>query len=305
MNSIAFDRYLNNVNNLGTRQFRLLKDKISKIESQKIVAKTLETPQEKLNCPHCNFNEFYRWGKQSDLQRYKCKRCKKTFNSLTGTYLARLRRKGHWLDYAKCIKYGKTIRKSAAICKISKSTSFRWRHRFLKGTNFIVYNKLNGIIELNEVKQKRSFKGAVKIPEKFLNDRGNIWLLFGRDRDGKTINFIFNEWHPSKIAIKLNSIISKDSLFCSDDKEEYNELSSRLNLRHGKIDTKRGIYLYKDIVHIDNVKNYYEYYNLWMKRFKGVATKYLRNYLSWFRGLEHYKMNPNPKIILLRAKTKF
>ena len=50
------------------------------------------------------------------MQRYKCRECKKTFNSLTGTPLANLQKKGHWLDYSYCLTQGYTIRKAAKIC---------------------------------------------------------------------------------------------------------------------------------------------------------------------------------------------
>jgi transposase-like protein len=50
-------------------------------------------------CPHCISAKLYRWGKVSELQRYRCRQCKRTFNALTNTPLARLRHKDKWLDY--------------------------------------------------------------------------------------------------------------------------------------------------------------------------------------------------------------
>src|SRR5262249_54742935 len=35
-----------------------------------------------VTCPHC-YQSAKRYGKQSGLQRYKCKSCEKTFNALT------------------------------------------------------------------------------------------------------------------------------------------------------------------------------------------------------------------------------
>ena len=49
--------------------------------------------------PHCISAKLYRWGKVSELQRYRCRQCKRTFNALTNTPLARLRHKDKWLDY--------------------------------------------------------------------------------------------------------------------------------------------------------------------------------------------------------------
>lgn len=112
------------IKTLNYSQLQKLKSQIKKQQENRIVAQTLEKSRKKLVCPHCNSTSYVKWGRQSDLQRYKCKKCTKTFNSLTNTPLANLRRKGHWLDYSKCLIEGKTIRKSANICGISKTTSF-------------------------------------------------------------------------------------------------------------------------------------------------------------------------------------
>jgi hypothetical protein len=39
-----------------------------------------------------------------------------------------------------------------------------------------------------------------------------------------------------------------------------------------------------------------------MDRFNGVATKYLENYLSWYRELDEFKEDLTPLTILIRAK---
>ena len=49
-------------------------------------------------CGHCKSENLGTWGRTSDLRRYKCRDCKRTFNALTGTPLAHLRRRDAWLD---------------------------------------------------------------------------------------------------------------------------------------------------------------------------------------------------------------
>ena len=44
-------------------------------------------------CPHCAAARLQRWGHASGLRRYRCQACRQTFNALTGTSLARLRKK--------------------------------------------------------------------------------------------------------------------------------------------------------------------------------------------------------------------
>lgn len=44
--------------------------------------------------------------------------------------------------------------------------------------------------------------------------------------------------------------------------------------------------LKKGIYHIQHVNNFHNRLKTWMDRFQGVVTKYLDNYLYWFRWLE-------------------
>ncbi len=94
-----------------------------------------------------------------------------------------------------------------------------------------------------------------------------------------------------------------DTLFCSESKSVYSQFTLDSHLRHGSLDVKKGIYVKKDVVHIKNVHNYNVNMLQWISRFHGVATKYLNNYLSWYRGLDEFDMKITAKDILIRAKS--
>ena len=82
-------------------------------------------------CPFCGHDRYYRHGFANELQRYRCRECKKTFNALTGTPFTRLRHKEKWLDYFKTLADSSSIRQAATVVGVSNSTSFRWHHLFL------------------------------------------------------------------------------------------------------------------------------------------------------------------------------
>jgi len=105
-----------------------------------------------------------RWGRQSGLQRFRCRDCGKCFNALTGTPLARLRRKECWLVYSQALIEGLTIRASAARSGVAKTTSFRWRHRFLTDLAELKATSLTGIVEADETYFPLSFKGSRHLP---------------------------------------------------------------------------------------------------------------------------------------------
>ena len=55
---------------------------------------------ESRGCPHCAGREVVAWGRSRGLSRFRCKGCGRTFNALTKTPMAHLRKKERWLDHA-------------------------------------------------------------------------------------------------------------------------------------------------------------------------------------------------------------
>ena len=100
------------------------------------------------SCPHCGHGKVVGCGRADGLRRFRCKGCGKSFNALTGTPLARLRKKECWLDFGQSLSEGETVVASAERCGVAVSTAFRWRHRFL--TSQEASPTLTGIVEADE-----------------------------------------------------------------------------------------------------------------------------------------------------------
>ena len=313
MKQTVFTNYLKRIDSLNTRQYRELKEKIEKKDSIKYVSRAIDDSFDDVKCPHCNSFSIQRWGIRNDLQRYKCKSCKKTFNTLTGTPLAYLHKKGRWLNYSECLKEGLSVRKAATKCGIHRNTSFRWRHRFLYNNKSIKTTSLSGIVEVDETYFLRSEKGSRKLKRK-PRKRGakaklrgysnqQVCVFIGRDRAQNTYDKILNRFNSKELSNSLTGILSRDSLLCSDSKSVYKKFTNENNIRHGCLNLSKGEIVKKDIVHIKNVNAYHSRLKGWMRRFNGVATKYLDNYLSWYRCLDEFNMDIDSLTILLRAKS--
>ena len=54
-------------------------------------------------CRYFQSKEYYRWGCESGIQRYKCRSCGRTYNALTKTPVAKLRKKAQWLSNEEAI----------------------------------------------------------------------------------------------------------------------------------------------------------------------------------------------------------
>ena len=101
-------------------------------------------------CPHCAGREVVGWGRSDGLLRFRCKSCGRTFNALTKTPMAHLRKKEKWLEHARAIIEGKSLAKTAALCGVHPTTAFRWRHRFLRAPASDKPRGLRGIVEADE-----------------------------------------------------------------------------------------------------------------------------------------------------------
>ena len=110
-------------------------------------------------CPHCAGREVVGWGRSHGLLRFRCKSCGRTFNALTRTPMAHLRKKEKWLDHARAMIEGKSLAKTAALCGVHPTTAFRWRHRFLRAPAVNKPRSLSGIVEADETFVLESFKG--------------------------------------------------------------------------------------------------------------------------------------------------
>ena len=118
-------------------------------------SRLMQTPA----CPHCEGGWIVRNGSASGLQRYRCRACRRTFNTLTCTPLARLRMKAKWLRQQDVWAQALSVSKAAAALDVAPTTAFRWRHRFLQLAQAFKAKDLSGVVEADETLFLRSSKG--------------------------------------------------------------------------------------------------------------------------------------------------
>jgi len=71
-------------------------------------------------------------------------------------------------------------------------------------------------------------------------------------------------------------------------------------ITHRPVNLAAGVRVIAGVYHIQNVNAYHSRLKQWMKRFHGVATRYLENYLGWFRWLDQQE-NLNSPVAGLQA----
>jgi transposase-like protein len=178
------------------------------------VMATAERRVEENGCPHCGGRRLQRWGHSHGLARYRCNTCRRSFNGLTGTSLARLRKKDRWAAQTEAMLVGESLAKAAQRCGVAPSTAFRWRHRFLQAPAMDKPTKLKGIVEADETFILESFKGKRSGLPRPARKRGGkaakrglsreqIPVLVARDRTGRTTDAVLPTLSPSAITDAL------------------------------------------------------------------------------------------------------
>jgi len=267
-------------------------------------------------CPRCCATRTVRNGQADGLQRYKCRECSATFNALTGTALARLRHRERWLAQCQALQDGLSVRKAAACIGVHRTTAFRWRHRFLQCPAKIKDLAMRGIVEVDETYVLESFKGqrlalracgrpsrhrGGKARKRGLSDE-QIPILVLRNRTGQTADFVLPATADhEEVKAVMAWAVAGDAVLCSDGSPLLASVANALAIEHQPINVSRGQRV-RGAWHVQNVNAYQSRLKQWLRRFHGVATSYLANYLGWFRALDrHASIERGPAWLLALA----
>lgn len=312
MKALEFERLLKALAELSRLQRKQVLEKLSRVERGEGVADYLQGGFEAApKCPHCAHTRLYRHGQANGLQRYRCRACRRTFNVLTGTPLARLRHKSKWLGYLQSLLASQTIRQAAQGLGVNPKTSFRWRHRFLEWIKNDRPNRLHGITEADETYFHESLKGARKLHRparrrgSAAKQRGtskeHVCVVIARDRTGQTADFVSGRGPVSKAQLHqhLQPLLDEDVLLVSDDNASYRYFAHEAGISHETVTSSAGERV-RGAFHVQNVNAYHSRLRTWIQRFHGVATRYLPNYLGWQRALDSRRLS-TPKALLHAA----
>lgn len=278
-------------------QRKALSAELAALESHPISTHVVEGRLAQVpTCPHCATERVVKNGSARGLQRYKCRGCGKTFCALTGTPLAGLHMRGKWLEQAAALHAGLTLHEVAERLNIAVSTAFRWRHRFLMLPKTMQAKALFGIAEADETFFLRSNKGQRhglnRVPRKRggkASKRGlsgeQVPVLVVRDRAGATADFILEAVDKAHVSAALKPLLAQDTILCTDGSKALTAAAKDIGVTHHPVNLSAGIRV-DGPWHVQNVNAYHSRLKEWMRRFKGVATRYLDSYLGWFRAIE-------------------
>lgn len=249
------------------------------------------TPREKRPsaCPECGCGHitkfgFYRWQDGTRRQRYQCHGCGITFCAHTGTPLHYIKKRAEWHQQAEGLGLGLSVRKMARALKVTPATAFRWRHGVIRQLRLRPRAALGSSVAVTEAYVPYSEKGSrttdgpgarCRIPlrryRRFIDGKPSRVLLLSNDRQQAAV--VVDRGQPTVAAIQasLASLVKPGAELRALGHVQLTDACRRLRatFQHGwHQSVARVQWLHR---HLHN----------WLRRFHGVATKYLERYLVW------------------------
>jgi transposase-like protein len=315
MRSLTFDEVFAMLSavQLSASDLARLRDWIASLADPKECIALIEATARGRPCPRCGCGHVHRCGRASGLQRFRCLGCGRSYNALTDTPLARLRKKERWLPYLQCVLESRTVRDAARVVDVHRTTSFRWRHRFVPGAMRDRPAMLSAIVEADETYRLESQKGSRNLTRR-PRKRGGVarrrginrehdCLLVARDRGGQTLDFHTGRGPvtAAQLHVCLRPVLPADVLLISDGAVAYHRFATQAAITHEAVNLKAGIRA-RGAIHIQNVNSWHSRFKSWLVRFRGVASRYLINYSGWQRLLDARRLTTSAHLLCAAAQ---
>ncbi|WP_421746730.1 IS1595 family transposase [Burkholderia glumae] len=202
---------------------------------------------------------------------------------------------------AECMAAGLTVRETAEMAGVAVSTAFRWRHRFLTAVVSHQPKEVEGLLEADETYFLHSFKGQRKLPRPPRHRGGKakkrglskeqVPVLVAIARGQRfTADRVMPCMSGQALVETLRPVVKPDTIVCSDGNSAYYALPRELGVTLKMFSASKHGSPINASFHVQTVNSYHSRLKGWINvRLRGVATKYLPNYLAWQRLITWFK----------------
>lgn len=263
-------------------------------------------------CPKCQCKDVNKNGKSNGRQRYICKHCRTSFDEFTCSPFSNTKLSlDKWLKYCELMILGLSIRQCAEEVDVGVKTSFYMRHRILDVINLsLKEDTVEGIVEVDEFFIRHSYKWNHSKSSTFVMPREprkrgkgkkdkkkrgisneQLCIETGIDRKGNIImGAVCNgRITTNEIVGFFDGKLGEDVTFVVDSHKSYIGIEKELNIELKQV--PRGKSILDSVYHLQHVNALHSSFKRWLMHFNGVSSKYISNYLAWFKFLQLSKKN--------------
>jgi transposase-like protein len=248
-----------------------------------------------VRCPRCSSERTQRWGGFAGRQRYRCRGCRRTFSDLTGTPAAYLKKTDLLPAYAACMARGLSVRGSARAVGVHPATAFRWRHRLCRALAER-REPIGGWIEVAVVRLPESRKGDRRLTRPPRRTRWPpsmipnplVCVVIALDRRGRLASGVAgtSPLRPDGYERVIGPSLKDRWALVLAHEGPLGAAARFARARRGAFRDVRVRHRRRSLEHVESAREYGRRFLRWLKRFAGVATKYLDHYLAWHRTLD-------------------
>jgi len=206
-------------------------------------------------------------------------------------------------DYFRLMIDETSLDKIKVALEINKKTAFDWRHKILASLSEVDKDDFVGITESDETFFLKSEKGRSIVDRKprkrggTSSSRGiskdQVAVVVTQDRKSCLDLTVATLGRLKKIDIEnaIGDRISPDQVvLCSDAHVSYKGFAIDNEIEHHTLKAVIKQRVKNKVYHIQHVNSTHNRLKKWLDNtFWGVSTKYLQQYLNWYRVKEHLK----------------
>jgi hypothetical protein len=127
-------------------------------------------------------------------------------------------------------------------------------------------------------------------------------ILVARDRGGQTIDAVTGRGALGKRQLEqhLLPFLERHVLLITDAHAAYRAFARIHGIAHEAVNLRAGIRARSSgagAIHVQNVNAYHSRLRAWLAPFRGVASRYLPNYLGWRRALDGGKVTSADQLL--------
>jgi len=250
------------------------------------------------SCPHCHASSVIKYGTHKGEQRYQCKSCRRTFNSISGTAIGKIIKKKEFLACQNLMltEGYMSLEKTAKRLNISIPTAFAWRHKILLSLPASV-SKFEGDTEIDDLWFLYSQKGRKGLD--YSRKRGGtkhkgdndfqVKMLATANKKQLDLKVVkIGRLSQSDIQRSMGDKFTKKTTLVSDKHQSIAAFANRAKIKHESF--KASDHVTAEGKGVQRVNNIAERLKTSVNRtLHGVSTKYLQMYANWFKTIENYK----------------
>jgi len=237
-------------------------------------------------CPHCHHTKYVKFG----------------FKEFTGTWVSGLHHKNKIDGYLELMIQEQSLDKIKVKLEINKKTAFDWRHKILSSISDTDKDDFTGITESDETFFLHSSKG-IKVKDCKPRKRGgssskrginkeHIAVIVTQDRKRNLDLTVATCGRLRKINIEnaIGNKVSELTILCTDGHVSYKGFAIDNKLEHHPLRADLKQFVKNGVYHIQHVNSTHSRLKKWINlKFLGVSTKYLQQYLNWYKVKEAIK----------------